>query len=207
MLERGQKIVFEGDSLTSRRTPPSLDTWPFLRLMGWDRTWADDFSEMLFSFRPDLRLEFHNSAVGGSTIDDVLNRFEKSLAPHKPAWVFMTIGNNDPARKIPLKSFSEKISRFTGQVSKVSGGRVAFLGGTFKTKNDARKPFHDELRRLAPRHGGLYIDIGSALRSRTEELKKAHKLHTIHSDDGHLNRVGNLIVAGTVLRALGFEWE
>jgi len=206
LFKKNSRIVFEGDSLTSRRVPPSLDTWPFLRLMRWERTWADDFSEILFATRPDLRLTFHNSAVGGSTILDVLKRFDETVAPYKPHWVLMTIGNNDATCKIPLRTFREKVSDFVRRVRKLSNGRVIFLGGPFKSGSKKRLPYFRALREIAAKNNGLYIDIGSPLLRKSRLLRLQSKAHTIDSDGGHLNNVGNLIVAAAVLSAIGYDW-
>jgi lysophospholipase L1-like esterase len=202
LLKRGQMIVFEGDSITSRREPPSLDTWPFLRLMAWERTWADDFSEMLFCLRPDLKLKFRHGAVGGSAIPDVLARFDKFVAPHKPDWVIMTIGANDATRKISLKDFAAGMVELIKRVRKLSGGRVVFLGGKNKGKCI---PYYRVLKRIAKSEGAMYVDIGKPLAAKAKQLKELHALHTIYSDGNHLNRIGSLIVAATALSALGFE--
>ena len=77
-IEKGQKIAFDGDSLTYLRTRPALDQWPWLRITNNDRSWADVFSELLFSWYPHLELQFRNSAIGGSTCRDLSARFDSN---------------------------------------------------------------------------------------------------------------------------------
>ncbi|MCW8132850.1 MAG: hypothetical protein KIS92_21060, partial [Planctomycetota bacterium] len=96
--KRGDTIVFEGDSLTNRRRNPAMDTWPYLELMNWKRTYADEIARLLFCWRPDLRLNFRNAGVGGSSCREVENRWEKMVRPLKPNWIVMTLGGNDAAR-------------------------------------------------------------------------------------------------------------
>ena len=71
LLRPGQCIVFDGDSLTSRRMRPSLDTWPYLRLMNWERTYADRVAEWLFCNRPDLRLMEAATATSAEASESV----------------------------------------------------------------------------------------------------------------------------------------
>ncbi len=107
LVQRGQTILFDGDSLTSRRTPPSLDTWPYLEIMNWRITYADEVSRLLFCLRPDLKLTFHNAAVGGSTCRGLLRRFDDFVLPHRPDWVILTLGGNDARIGVPMPEFKQ----------------------------------------------------------------------------------------------------
>ena len=51
--------------------------------------------------------------------------------------------------------------------------------------------------------GGLAVDLGAVLKSKAASLAKLWAGHTIYHDGTHFNMVGNEIVAGVVLRALG----
>jgi lysophospholipase L1-like esterase len=215
LLKPGQTIVFEGDSLTSRRMPPNLDTWPFLRLMNWHGSWADVISELLFCWRPDLNLKFRTAAVGGSSCRNLTERFERVVLPHRPDWVLLTLGGNDSAQQIPLTEFREKMTTYVRRVKKECSGRVAFISGFQpaplypKEKanlNARRQRYHRALKNIASREGALYIDAGTALKTRAQLLYRQSEYHTIYSDGGHFNAVGNIIIAGEVLRALHVTW-
>ena len=54
-------------------------------------------------------------------------------------------------------------------------------------------------------YGGLFVDAGTPLLRKARALFKQSPAHTIYSDGGHFNPVGNLIIAAEVLRALGIE--
>ena len=211
LLKPGQTILFDGDSLTNRRRGGSMDTWPFLDMMNWRETYADTMSRLLFCLRPDLRLSFRNVGIGGQSCRELAARFEDNVVPYRPDWVVMTLGGNDSARKIPLAEFKEKMDAYLRRVREW-GGRTAFLGG-FKAcplapegsekRYAIRAPYYRAERALARRYDGLYVDVGTPLQRKARALYKQSTAHTVYSDGGHFNSVGNLIIAAEALRALG----
>jgi lysophospholipase L1-like esterase len=212
LLRPGQTILFDGDSLTNRRRPGSMDTWPFLDMMNWRDTYADEIERLLFCLRPDLRLSFRNVGIGGQSCRELAARFDDHVAPYKPDWIIMTLGGNDSAREIPMAEFREKMGAYVRRAREEWGGRVVFVGG-FKACPDApegseeryarRAPYYRAERDIARRHGGLYVDAGTPLQRKARALYKQSTAHTIYSDGGHFNSVGSLIIAAEVLHALG----
>lgn len=203
-LARGCTIVFDGDSNTNRRTPPSLDTWPYLQLMNWQATWADEVARLLFCWRPELRLVFHNAAVGGSIAADLDDRAQRFVVPHRPKLVIATIGANDCARAIPLADFERSVRSYTASVAG-AGGRVAWIVNN-PDLDGLRKhlePYRRVLKRVAAAERGWCIDVGPAMMRAIRELRAQWDGHTIFSDGSHLNAVGATVLAGEVLRFLG----
>jgi lysophospholipase L1-like esterase len=211
-LKAGQSILFDGDSLTSRRRAGSMDTWPLLDLMNWRDSYADEIARLLFCLRPDLRLSFRNVAIGGQSCRELAARFDEHVVPHKPDWVIMTLGGNDAARAIPPAEFKEKMDAYARRALAEWGGRTVFLGG-FRAcpgapegsdeRYAARAPYYRAERDIARRHGGLYVDVGTPLQRKARALYRQSSYHTVYSDGGHFNAVGNLIIAAEALRALG----
>jgi lysophospholipase L1-like esterase len=207
VLTPGTTLVFDGDSMTSRRTPPSLDTWPLLQLMNWDRTWADELSRVLFCWHPELNLTFHNAAVGGSSCRNVRDRQEAFVLPHNPALVLMTIGANDNAQRIPLDEFRAAMSDYARRLGDHCGGKVLFVGGFHHVRpEDGPEPtlpdYYSVLGEVASAHGGFYLDVGIGLKAKSDALLAQSDCHIINSDGNHLNALGNMIVAGEVYRFL-----
>lgn len=211
LLQCGQTILFEGDSLTSRRTLPALDTWPFARLCNWDRTYADDVAEWLFCNRPDLELTFRNNAVSGSNIRGLLGRFSNIVPAVKPSWIILTIGNNDPNQGVPPDEFARDFREYCRRAMELCGARVVFLGWRRPCPSPQDRmekvekliPYHEQAQTILSDYDGVFVDIGSPLTEKLALLQRQHALHTIYSDGGHLNAVGSLIVATQVLAALG----
>lgn len=216
LLQPGQTILFDGDSLTSRRSPKSPGTWPYLRLMNWDSTYADEIEHFLFCVRPDLGLQFRNVGVGGSCCRDVLDRLETHVVPARPDWVIMTLGGNDCRREIPLKEFRAAMTHYARRVAETSGGRLVFVAGfrpgphypQAKQARRTRLPrYYRVLREVAQREDGVYLDVGKGLLARARLLYKQWPGHTVYSDGGHFNAVGNRIIAAEILNGLRVAWS
>jgi len=213
LLKRGQTVLFDGDSLTSRRLPGTLDTWPFLHLMNWHTTYADEVQKLVFCLRPELRLRFRNAAIGGSSSRDLVEKFDRMVLPWKPDWVILTICGNDVARGIRPAEFRRNMTAYCERVRDECGGRVVFVGGwracpgvpeAKAASYRRRAPYFRIQRELAAAYDGLYVDAGKALQAKARQLYSQSPYHVVYSDGGHFNAVGNLIIAAEVLRALGF---
>ncbi|MFO7958189.1 MAG: SGNH/GDSL hydrolase family protein [Candidatus Brocadiia bacterium] len=216
VMEPGQTILFDGDSLTSRRRPGSLDTWPYLRLMNWDRGYADEMERLLFCLRPDLRLTFRNVAIGGYDSGQMLGKFDDSVLPWEPELVILTTGGNDASRQMPLDEFRRNVATYCERVRDECGGRVVFVGGFRPCPHmpaekgevyGRRMRYYDVQQEVAAEYGGRYVDAGTPLLRKAEELYEQAEIHTVYSDGGHFNAVGNTIIAAAVLAALGFDWQ
>jgi len=209
----GQTVVFEGDSLTCRRRRPALDEWPWLRLANHHRSWADIFAELCFAWHPEPRIDFRTAAVGGSTCHDVEARLDAFVRPLQPGWIFLTLGTNDAARKIPLAEFREKIESYAKAVDAWSA-RLVFvllddrcpgLDAPSRELAEARVPYSGVLRELAGSRANVEVlDAGAGLRAKAEALHRQHAEHSVYADGLHYNHLGALIIAGEVLRACRF---
>lgn len=209
---RKQTVVFDGDSLTSRRMGPNREGWPLLSLNNWERTWADDVSRLLFAFRPDLGLRFHECAIGGSSCRELAERFDRFVLPYRPDWVLMTLGGNDSARDIPLTEFRERMTTYCQRVERECGGRVVFVSGFRPCPGQPnpdvdyhakRNRYAKALAAVARETGHHFLDIGPGFVRQAKILYRQSTFHTFYSDGGHFNALGNLVLAGEVLRAFG----
>lgn len=214
-LEPGQTLVFDGDSLTSRRRGTTFDTWPFLHMMNWQSTWADEVERLLFALRPDLGLSFRNVAVSGSTSRRLLDRFDDMLRPSEPDWVLLTCGGNDQTHGIEPEQFRQNISEYVRRVQDELHARVGFVDGwqpmpgaprKVVDRHAARRHYYEVLQDVAGARNCLYIDAGAALARKAEAHYAASDWHTVYSDGSHFNALGSLIIAGEVLRAVGFSF-
>lgn len=208
----GSTLLFEGDSLTGFRAKPCLDTWAWQRLTGAHYGYPEKVGDWLFCQRPDLRLSCRNGAVGGSIMADVLERFPTITGALKPGLVVMTIGSNDATRDIPIDVFGEQVAEFCRQLHACSQGRVVYLGNLVSAhgasestgkRREKAKAYYTRAAAAVSAHHGLVVDLGSVMQHKSEQLAQWWPGHSIYHDGGHFNQVGNEIVAGVVLRALG----
>lgn len=210
-FSKGDMIIFDGDSLTNRRSAGNPDTWPFLRLMNWDKPWTDSMSEMLFCWHPDLQLSFFNAASGGSTCKGMAERFDANVLSRKPNWVIASVAGNDMRLDIPLEEYREVMTTYAQRLRETNCQVLYFAisecGPDYPNadKFPGRRAYYDILRDIADNTEGVhYIDIGPNVAKKAIQLKELHELHTIYSDGGHYNAVGNMIIAGEIMQVFGF---
>lgn len=212
-FEPNQMIVCDGDSMTNRRSAGNPDTWPFLRLMNWDKPWPDMMAEMLFCWRPDLNLSFFNAASGGSTCRGMAERFDERVLPRKPAWVIASVAGNDTRLGVPLDEYRETLTGYAKRVREECGGQVLFFGlgeagpdypESKAGSMDERRERYAIMKRIAAGMDGVhYVDLGPSIAAKARMLKQQHELHTIYGDEGHLNAVGHMMMAGEMLHVFG----
>lgn len=207
-----QMVVFDGDSMTNRRSSGNPDTWPFLRLMNWDKPWPDMMAEMLFCWRPELNLTFFNAASGGSTCRGMAERFEERVKSRKPDWVIASVAGNDTRVGVPHDEYRQTMTTYVEDVLSWGGNVLLFglsqCGPDYpeeKAKSmDGRREFYAILNDIAESHEGVHFrDVGPGVSSKAHTLHSQHEIHTIYGDGGHFNAVGQLIMAGEILGLFG----
>lgn len=177
----------------------------------WHRSYAEIAEEWLFANLPHLRLKCRHAAIGGSTTQELLARYETQVKPHRPSWIILTIGTNDYSRGIPLADFTASLKSYILQAQADSGARFLYAGGfeimpalaeADKPRIAAAQPYYHAARALVREHGGIAPEIGRALRAKAEAHYAASSYHAFYSDGSHLNALGNHVLAGLVLQAL-----
>ena len=212
VLKPGQSVVFEGDSMTRRSMMPSSDNWPLLRMNNWHRSYAELVEEWIFAHRPDLNIKCRHAAIGGSAVTDLHARYETQVKPQRPGWIIFTIGSNDCARGCSPADFESGLARYIEAAQRDSGARFLYAGdfepmpGLAEESREhvARaKPYFEIARRLVIGSGGLAPGIGAALRAKAELHFAQSNFHSYYGDGVHLGALGNHVLAGLVLEALG----
>ena len=209
-LQKDDFIVFEGDSLSNRLMGVNKSDWPYLRMMNWNDSWTNTFEELAFSWMPELNLKFSNAAVGGSTIKNMLERFELHVEALKPKWIIVTVGHND-ANMLECDEFAKLAEDYLNAVGEKTDAKVVFLINVVETPTGpGEKVYYEKiaknyetLQKLASETGNFCLDIGKGLFEKIRILKDQYEGHTIYGDGLHFNKLGNTIVAGEVLKAFG----
>ncbi|MFW6189055.1 MAG: SGNH/GDSL hydrolase family protein [Planctomycetota bacterium] len=207
-FEEGQMVIFDGDSLTNRRSAGRPDTWPFLRLMNWDKPWPDIMAEALFCWRPGLRLSFFNAASSGYSCRGLAERLEDNVLARQPDWVIASVAGNDVRIGVPTEEFRSTMTDYAERLTGQAGARVLFWGISEHADDypkadtmPGRRAFYDILADIASGTDGVrYADIGPSLARKARLLRQQSECHTIYGDNGHFNAVGNTIIAGEMLR-------
>ncbi len=203
-LKHGQTLLFEGDSLTSRLSSPAHDTWPYLRLLNWQRTYADVIEEWLFCNLPEFGFQFRNSAVAGSSMGEILARFDINVPVIRPDWIIMTTMCNDGARGVTQSQFRHELLSYANSAYELCGVRLFIIGNFPALDNRNLAEYYTTAREVLTETHGVWFDIGEPLRAKEQTLTNINPVHTIFSDgEVHFNEVGNQIIAFLVLEAMG----
>ncbi len=215
-FQTNQTIICEGDSATNLRTGPGHSTWAYLRQMNWDRNWGDIFAELMFCWQAELALKIRNVAVGGSKTYCILDRFEKNVKPHNPDWIMLTIGTgNDIAVGLTIDETVENLQKYLTLAKEECGAKIIYVYSTehYPHANQQRiDTTPDRAQRgtacakLVEKYGGIAINVGPGMKAKAEALAEQWEEHTVYcsASDNHHNSVGNTIIVGEVLKALGY---
>jgi lysophospholipase L1-like esterase len=205
-LRTGDRVLFEGDSLTEGLRNNCG------RMMGWDESWAHRVDEWLFAHRPELNLEIRNLAVGGSSAKTLLARVDAAAA-FKPTVAMLTIGTNDCIMSVPVETFRAQLGEWCRRMKDAACRTIIHVGG-FPPCPNVDAETHAIIERCAAywvaakevveSHGGFQIDVAPYLLPRVEALNRRWPHHTVYSHGVHYNALGNELIAGAVLTALGF---
>ena len=183
-----------------------------MRLTNSHYGYPEKVGDWIFCHRPDLQIICRTGAVGGSRLSDVLDRFSSVTEAFKPNVVVMTIGTNDANQAVPLPDFRTQADEYCRRLRDLCGGKVIYLGNVpFAAdesaeeirKSEKARPYSVVMAEVVETYGGLGVDLGVVLKSKAASLTKMWPGHAIYHDGTHFNMVGNEIVAGVVLRALG----
>lgn len=206
-IPAGATVLFEGDSITGFRGAPHFDTWAWQRLSHAHYGYPERVGDWLFCQRPELRLSVRNGAIAGSVMAEVLERFERMVAPLTPAVVVLTMGSNDTARGLEPAAVGAAMARFCERLAQLCRGRVLHLGGVHRGYDAAHqeraRPVQQALAAAVRAAGGESVDAMQVLDQRQRVLRALYDGHTVYHDGVHVNAVGAEILAGITLRALG----
>lgn len=208
LFKPGQTIAFEGDSHTSR-SGDERHSWSYLRLNHWDQTWPNAVEDWYFCNKPQLELKFRNAGIGGSTIEDLLARYDRTIAKIRPNWVFLTTGSND-SRRLTLEAYEKGLETYAKKLRDDFKARIIVVDLYDKvlwraddSEDAKRQLFMAAARKIIAKYDGLYVDVSKALAANAGAIKKGWDGHTVMADGGHLNAVGAQMVGTQVLQAIG----
>ncbi len=213
-IKKNQTIIIEGDS--KLRKGPGLSDWAYMRMMGWDATWGDKFSELMFCWYPELNLNIRTVAVGGSKTFSILERFDTFVKPHNPDWVFISVGGNDVTFGLTIQESQNNMEKYITKVQEECDGNVVYISGWKDCPHTTEGRLNiatERIERFAAldetvaKCGAFSIDVGTGLKEKALVLEKqwaGHSVYCAEKRDSHFNSVGHLIVAGEIMKGLRF---
>jgi isoamyl acetate esterase len=202
-LNKGDKIVFLGDSITAGGVGP--------------KGYVTLIKNALNDKHKDLGIEIVGAGISGNKVPDLQKRLGKDVLAKKPTIVVIYIGindvwhgENDPARGTSKENFEAGLKEIIGKIQ-AAGARVVLCTPTVigekkpgTNKLDARLDDYSNVsRKVAKETKSPFCDLRKAFQEyETKHNAEDKDQGILTTDRVHLNDAGNKLVADTMLAVL-----
>jgi len=207
VFERGQKIVFIGDSITDagRRTDPLGNGVGYFNLV----------RSFVIGRYPELGLDIVNRGIGGNTVRHLKERWQDDVITENPDWLSVKIGINDVWRTfganaheaVPIDEFEATYRELLTEAVEKTGTRL-IIAEPYVIEPDTSDPFRAKMDQYGQVVRKIAADFG-AINVRTQEAFDVALQSTTPADWAedkiHPNTPGHAIIAIAFLRELGFD--
>lgn len=132
-----------------------------------------------------------NRGISGDVTYGIIARLDEVLSS-KPAKIFILTGTNDLKRGIPVDTIAASFERMLSIIQTQSPKTKIYLQSVFpvnetmtgesykKITNETVLLLNEKLKRMAPKHGSVYVDLHQVLTDGNGQLKKEYTLDGIH---------------------------
>ena len=157
------------------------------------------------------------AGVSGYKSDQMLAKVDRLALSKKPQWLLISCGVNDVYHQLRKKGVElpEYKQNITAIVKKAqaSGVKVALLTATMLQEDsgndlNAKLALYNEfLREFARENNLLLFDVNKAMQEKIASVRSKNPIKgNILTVDGiHMNTLGNMVMAETVLRGMGLD--
>jgi lysophospholipase L1-like esterase len=203
-LEKGERIVFLGDSITQAGAGP--------------HGYVTLIRQALAEKHKDLGIEVIGAGISGNKVPDLQRRLGRDVLAKKPTLVVIYIGINDvwhgekdPARGTSKEKYEAGLKEIIGKAQKAGARVVLCTPSVIGEKKGGSNKLDEKLdaysaisRKVAKETGAKLCDLRKAFVDYLKENNPEDKEKGIlTSDRVHLNGKGNRFVADTILKCLG----
>jgi lysophospholipase L1-like esterase len=207
IFERGQKVVFIGDSITDagRRTDPAGNGSGYFNLV----------RSFVLARYPELDLDIVNRGIGGDTVRHLQERWETDVIAEQPDWLSVKIGINDVWRTfdrggdgaVPIDQYEsinrELLARAVGATS-----TKLIIAEPYIIDTDRSNPMRIQMdeygliaRKLATEFGAINIRTQEAY----DRVLQTTEPGAWADDKIHPGTPGHAVIALEFLKAIGFD--
>ena len=213
MKDKGEKILFIGDSITEcgRRG----DFYPYGQ--GYVRI----FRDLLISEFPEKNFEIINKGIGGNTIVDLQQRWEDDVIYNNPDILSILVGINDlhrVLRKVELweeytpENFRKRYDSVLKRTIEKLDCKIILMEPFYITTDKT-----DNFRGIVLKELENYIEVVEEMSKKYEtEMLKLHRIFQNHlkyresetfaPESVHPNQTGHTIIANEILKIFK-KWE
>lgn len=186
---------------------------------GWlanlEERWADVLHSLLEDAQ-EVPLRYHNAGVGASVISPVSPGYEASKKPsaaerldaevlrHQPDLVVIAYGLNDMRAGMAPNDFRRELEKLVERI-RAARRPLIVLANVYHMTDFPHYPpfdrgsleativFNETIQRAATALDCVYADVWSA---------EGQRDHVVHNDTVHANKIGNLLIAHEVFKAI-----
>lgn len=206
-FERGQKILFIGDSITDcgRRDANAPYGDGYMSLV----------RAMVDARYPELGLTWENRGIGGNTTEHLLARWEQDAIAEQPDWLSVMIGINDVWRTfdsdgvgaVSITDYEANLRTLLQQVRERTSAKL-IVAEPFDIDPDRSDPMRAMMdtygavaRRVAEEFGAILIRTQDEF----DRVLEHSPWPSWAPDRIHPGLPGHAVIAQAYLRAIGFE--
>lgn len=216
LLQKGQKLLFIGDSITDcdRAKPAGEGLFGAL-----GKGYVSLVDALLQAVYPELGIRVVNVGISGNNVVDLSRRWREDVIDRKPDWLSIMIGTNDVWRQYDTPFITEwhvykdeyeaTLRKLVAETKPLLKGGLVLMTPFYLESNekDAMRATMDEygaiVRQVAEDHGCLFVDTQAAFNEVLRELYAA----TLAWDRVHPTQAGHAVLARAFLNKVGFQWN
>ena len=216
IFEKGDRIVFAGDSVTDmgRTYPIGEGTYGNALGTGYVRI----IDNMLAVWYPELKVRITNVGINGNTSSHLLERFNDDVVKLSPNWVSICIGINDVWRQfdspamldwqVEIKEYQANLEKMILQVKDITKGIFICSPYYIETnKNDLMRKRMDEYvsvcQEVSKKFGCYFVDFQKVYEDYCQTCHSSY----LAWDRVHPNSIGATLMARAFLEVCGFDYK
>jgi lysophospholipase L1-like esterase len=214
-IEKGQKLLFIGDSITDcdRAKPEGEGLFGAL-----GNGYVSYVNALLLAVYPEMGIRVVNKGISGNNVRDLKKRWQDDVMEQEPDWLAIMIGINDVWRQydvpfikekhVYIEEYEETLRNLVIESKSIVKGLV--LMTPFYLENNEQDPMRETMdnygqvvRKVAEEYGCLFVDTQAAF---NEVLKSLYPA-ALAWDRVHPSPAGHIVLAKAFLKEIGFNWD
>jgi len=214
LLEKGDKLVFIGDSVTDCDRAKPEGEGLFQALGNGYVSIVDSFLQSTY---PELGIRVVNKGISGNTVRDLKARWQEDIMNQHANWVSIMIGINDVWRQfdsptmkekhVYVEEYEETLRTLVKETQAVTQQIVLMTPFYIEQHaSDLMRAKMDEygaiVKKISEEENTIFIDTQDAFLEVLNDLYAA----AIAWDRVHPNQTGHTILAKAFLNTIGFDW-
>jgi lysophospholipase L1-like esterase len=214
LLEPKSKLLLIGDSITDcGRKFPVGETLND----GLGNGYVSLVDALLTATYPDLKVRVINMGIGGNTVLDLYERWERDVTALEPDWLSVMIGINDVWRQFDSFQTPDQvisIGKYTTTLEKlINISRPTLKGLILMTPYYLQPNRSDPMRVMMDAYGEVVYQLALKYDAKLVDTQAAMDLAmrdipalSLATDRVHLNLAGHMILARVFLASIEYAW-